>query len=174
MITKITQSINADDEPIHIIEGIGYNDEHIQYVGGANVKLNETNLTAGTADMGKKVELAVGDVIRGKYSYADGTYQSVELFYDASDSEPWKPNAVSVDWFEGDSIRCGKVTVIYDGVMEVEQSDGSKVCYDIGNTKFYNVERYVKTGSVADIIPTVSRVVFYDNYARCRWVAIYN
>lgn len=102
MITKITQSINADDEPIHIIEEIGYNDEHIQYVGGANVKLNETNLTAGTADMGKKVELAVGDVIRGKYSYADGTYQSVELFYDASDSEPWKPNAVSVDWFEGD------------------------------------------------------------------------
>lgn len=174
VITKITQSINADDEPIHIIEGIGYNDEYIQYVGGANVKLNETNLTAGTADMGKKVELAVGDVIRGKYSYADGTYQSVELFYDASDSEPWKPNAVSVDWFEGDSIRCGKVTAIYDGVMEVEQSDGSKVCYDIGNTKFYNVERNVKTGSVADIIPTVSRVVFYDNYARCRWVAIYN
>ena len=178
IVTDIEQTLNIDDEIVYIIKGVGgASSEELTYVGAPNIELNKTTYTATASALGREVQIGVGDVIRGRYSQADSNYYQIELMYDASEKE-WLPSTGGIVWNDYDAIRFGKIASIYNGHMKYAPEDGSNEKVYKCPAKYFLVDAYgnsaeVTEASAADIVIGASDVVFYDNYDRCRWIAIY-
>lgn len=178
IITEIKQTLNADDEIVYIIKGVGgASNEEIIYIGAPNTELNKTTYTATTTALGKEVKLGVGDVIRGRYSQTDSYYYQTELIYDASERE-WLPKSAGIVWNDYDAIRFGKISSIYNGHMKYISEDGLTEKVYKCPVKYYLIDAdggkaEIEEASASDIVTGVSDVVFYDNYDRCRWIAVY-
>lgn len=178
IVTDIDYTLNIDDEIVYVIKGIGgASSEEITYMGAPDIVLDQTTYTAITSSLGRTVDIGVGDVIRGRYSQADSNYYQIELMYDASEKE-WLPSTNGVVWNDYDAIRFGKIDKIYNGHMQYVSEDGSTEKVYKCPAKYYLIDAYGNSGEVTeasaeDIIMNASDVVFYDNYDRCRWIAIY-
>ena len=173
IVTDVSKTFNSDGEWLYVIEGIGTSSaEKITYVGALNIELGKTKYTATVSALPGEVEIGVGDVVRGRYSRGDSYYYQIELMYDASEKE-WLPSSAGVIWNDYDAIRCGCAGSVYNGYIKFIPKDGSdEKVYKCTQKLFLVEDGRVTEASLSDIRPT-SDLVFYDNYDRLRWVAVY-
>lgn len=178
IVTDIDYTLNIDNEIIYIIKGIGAaGAEEVSYVGAPGVELNKTTYTWDKTSIGSEIKISRGDIIRGRYSLADSNYYQVELLYDASEKQ-WLPANAGLVWNDYDAIRYGKISNIYDGHLRYVPTIGTEEKVYKCPAKYVLIDADgeladITEASAADIILNSSQVVFYDNYDRCRWMAIY-